>query len=92
MSPNIGHQARSGKHSGASLGPHVTEASYTAQLAASLHAAGDRGQAFGEGMRVLSALEGTVRSARILHELHPVRQAAAPGGEFAARYDTALAS
>ena len=72
--------------------PPRNRALYTAQLAASLQAAGDRAEAVGAGMQVLAALEGTVRSARVLRELRPVRQAADPGDEFAARYDTALAS
>jgi hypothetical protein len=72
--------------------PPRNRALYTAQLAASLQAAGDRAEAVGAGMQVLAALEGTVRSARVLRELRPVRQATDPGDEFAARYDTALAS
>lgn len=72
--------------------PPRNRALYTAQLAASLHAAGDPAEAIGAGMRVLTALEETVRSARVLHELQPIRQSADPGGEFAARYDTALVS
>lgn len=72
--------------------PPRNRALYAAQLAASLHAAGDRAEAVGVGMQVLDAIEGPVRSARVLHELRPVRQGTDPDGEFAARYDTALAS
>jgi hypothetical protein len=72
--------------------PPRNRALYTAQLAACLHAAGDQTEAIDAGLQVLDALEGTVRSARVLYELRPVRQATDPGGEFAARYDTALAS
>jgi hypothetical protein len=72
--------------------PPRNRALYTAQLAACLHAAGDQNEAIDAGLQVLDALEGTVRSARVLHELRPVRQATDSSGEFAARYDTALAS
>ena len=72
--------------------PPRNRALYTAQLAASLQAAGDRTEAIGAGLQVLAAVEDTVRSARVLRELRPVRQATDPGDEFAARYDAALAS
>jgi hypothetical protein len=72
--------------------PPRNRALYTAQLAASLEAAGDQAEAIGAGMQVLAALEGTVRSARVLHELRPVRQAAGTDSEFAARYDMAMVS
>jgi len=65
---------------------------YQARLAISLHAAGDHAEAVSEGLRVLTVLQGPVRSARTLHQLRPVRQSAAPGSEFAARFDAALAS
>ena len=72
--------------------PPRNRALYTAQLAASLQGAGDRAEALGAGLEVLAALEGAVRSARVLRELRPIRQATDPGDEFAARYDIALAS
>jgi hypothetical protein len=72
--------------------PPRNRALYTAQLAASLEAAGDRTEAISAGLRVLTAVEGTVRSARVLRELRPVRQATGPGGEFATRFDSAVAS
>ncbi len=72
--------------------PPRNRALYTAQLAASTEAAGDQAEAIGAGMQVLAALEGTVRSARVLHELRPVRQAAGTDSEFAARYDMAMVS
>jgi len=65
---------------------------YQARLAASLAAAGDSGEADAEGLRVLEALAGPVRSARILRELGPVRERAAPGSEFAGRFDLLAAS
>jgi hypothetical protein len=63
-----------------------------AQLAGALHAAGDRSQALSEGFRVLPALEGQVRSARILNWLNPIRGAVAGDTEFAARFDAVAAS
>lgn len=63
-----------------------------AQLAGALHAAGDRSQALSEGFRVLPALEGQVRSARILNWLNPIRSAVAGDTEFAARFDAVAAS
>ncbi len=65
---------------------------YQARLALSLHAAGDRAEAVSEGLRVLDVLQGPVRSARTLLQLRPVRQGATPGSEFAARFDSILAS
>jgi hypothetical protein len=64
---------------------------YAAQLAASLAASGDQAEAVAEGLRVLPALEGPVRSARAKNELLPVRQAVTQDSEFAVRFD-ALAS
>jgi hypothetical protein len=71
--------------------PPRNRALYAAQLAASLAASGDRAEAVAEGLRVLPALEGPVRSARAVNELRPVRQAVTPDSEFAVRFD-ALAS
>lgn len=72
--------------------PPRNRALYQARLAASLHAAGDHAEAVTEGIRVLTVLQGPVKSARTLHQLRPVRQSAAPGSEFATRFDAALAS
>ena len=71
--------------------PPRNRALYTAQLAASLAASGDWAEAMTEGLRVLPALEGPVRSARAMNELRPVRQAVARDSEFTVRFD-ALAS
>lgn len=60
---------------------------YQARLAWALIAAGDRAGGISEGLRVLPVLEGPVRSARAVSQLRPVRQAAAPDSEFAARFD-----
>lgn len=67
--------------------PPRNRAFYQARLAWALVAAGDRDEAISEGLRVLPALEGPVRSARTLSQLRPVRQAAPPDSEFAARFD-----
>jgi hypothetical protein len=72
--------------------PPRNRALYTAQLAGSLHAAGDEPEAGTAALQVLAALETSVRSARVLSELKPLREHADPGSEFAARYDAALAS
>jgi hypothetical protein len=72
--------------------PPRNRALYTAQLAGSLHAAGDRAEAVSAGLEVLGAVEGDVRSARVLNELRAVRHSTDPDSEFAARYDAALAS
>ena len=71
--------------------PPRNRALYAAQLSASLAASGNHADAAAEGLRVLPALEGPVRSARALNELRPVRQAVARDSEFAVRFD-ALAS
>jgi transcriptional regulator with XRE-family HTH domain len=72
--------------------PSRNRAFYQARLARSLHAAGEQAEAVSEGLKVLPALEGPVRSARTLLQLRPVRQRAAPDSEFAARFDTAVRS
>jgi hypothetical protein len=67
--------------------PPRNRALYSAQLAASLAASGDRAEALTEGLRVLSVLEGQVRSSRAVNELRPVREAVTADSEFAARFD-----
>jgi hypothetical protein len=64
---------------------------YQARLAGALGAAGDRSQAVAEGLRVLTALEGPVRSPRTVNWLRPIRQAAAPDSDFAIRFDAVAA-
>ncbi len=71
--------------------PARNRALYQARLAVTLHAVGDKEEAVSEGLQVLDVLEGPVKSARTLHQLRPVRQDAAPGSEFAVRFD-AMAS
>jgi hypothetical protein len=60
---------------------------YRAQLARSLCATGDHTEAVAEGLAVLPALDGPVRSARTVNVLRPVRRQAPPGSEFAVRFD-----
>jgi Helix-turn-helix domain len=67
--------------------PPRNRALYQARLATALLAADDRTEAFSEGMKAVTALEGPIKSARTLQQLHQVRQAAAPGSEFASRLD-----
>lgn len=67
--------------------PPRNRAFYQARMAWALVAGGDRTEAISEGLRVLPALEGPVKSARTLSQLRPVRRAAAPDSEFAARFD-----
>jgi hypothetical protein len=67
--------------------PARNRALYRASLASSLAAEGDSSQATAEGLRVLPALEGPVRSARTLNQLRPVRQQVARDSEFALRFD-----
>ena len=64
---------------------------YRVQLARSLGMAGDHTEAVNEGLAVLPALEGPVRSARTVNLLRSVRQQAARDSEFAVRFD-AIAS
>jgi hypothetical protein len=64
---------------------------YRAKLVRTLSAVGDHAQSLSEGMAVLLALEGAVKSARALNHLRPVRQWAERDSEFATRFD-ALAS
>lgn len=64
---------------------------YQARMAWALAAAGDRDGAVSEGMQVLPALEGPVRSARTVSQLRPVRRAAPRDSEFAARFDALAA-
>jgi transcriptional regulator with XRE-family HTH domain len=65
---------------------------YRAQLARSLGAAGDQREAIAEGLAVLPALEGPVRSARTVNVLRPVRRQTSPDSEFAIRFDAIAAS
>lgn len=67
--------------------PNRNRAIYRASLASALAAAGDRSQSVAEGMQVLPALEGTVRSPRTVNQLRPVRQQVANDSEFAVRFD-----
>ena len=60
---------------------------YQARLAGVLSAAGDVDEAVNEGVAVLPALEGPVRSARTVNLLKPVRQSARQDSEFAVRFD-----
>jgi hypothetical protein len=62
-----------------------------ASLAVALTAVGDRSQAVAEGMEVLPALEGTVKSPRTVNQLRPVRQQVPVDSEFAARFDAVAA-
>jgi hypothetical protein len=72
--------------------PGRNRAIYQAALASALAAVGDRPQAVAEGMHVLPALEGAVKSPRTLNELRPVRQLAPPDSEFATRFDALAAA
>ncbi len=67
--------------------PPRNRAVYQGYLAASLVKAGDRAEAVNEGLRVVPALEGPVRSARAVNLLRPVRAKAPGGEEFAVRFD-----
>jgi hypothetical protein len=60
---------------------------YRAQLARSLCAAGDHAEAVAEGLAVLPALDGPVRSARTVNVLRSVRRQAPPDSEFAVQFD-----
>jgi len=71
--------------------PPRNRALYSAHLAASLAESGDCAEGVAQGLRVLPALEGPVRSARAVNELRPVRRVVTPDSEFAVRFD-ALAS
>lgn len=71
--------------------PPRNRALYQARLASSLLAVGDKPGAVSEGLRALPSLEGSVRSARTVRELQPVRQAAGPASELAVRLDAAAA-
>jgi hypothetical protein len=71
--------------------PARNRACYQAQLAGALSTAGDRSQALSEGLDALAALEGPVRSARVLNWLSPVRSTVAGDTEFAARFDAVAA-
>jgi hypothetical protein len=72
--------------------PARNRALYRASLASALAATGDTPQAAAEGLRVLPALEGPVKSARTLNQLRPVRKAAPRDSEFAARFDAVAAA
>lgn len=67
------------------------QAYFRALLARTLVAAGDPEQAIHHGQLILPALGSPLRSARILRELRPVRQAATGtnAAEFRERYDAA---
>jgi hypothetical protein len=71
--------------------PPRNRALYTARLAGSLHLAGERAEAEKVGLQAVAAVEGTIRSARVLRELRPVR-AVAGESEFSGRFDRALAA
>ena len=60
---------------------------YRVQLARSLCAAGDYSEAVAEGLAVLPALDGPVRSARTMNSLRSIRRHTAPDSEFAVRFD-----
>lgn len=64
---------------------------YQAQLSRTLTEAGDHTQAVSEALVVIPELEGTVRSARTVNILRPVRRQVPPDSEFAVRFD-AIAS
>ena len=72
--------------------PARNRALYQASLASALTAAGDQSGAAAEGLRVLAALEGAVRSARTVNQLRPVRKQAARDSEFAVRFDAVAAA
>jgi hypothetical protein len=63
-----------------------------AGLASALTAAGDQSQATAEGLSVLTALEGPVKSARTVSRLRPVRELVARDSEFAIRFDAVAAA
>lgn len=71
--------------------PGRNRAFYQASLAVALTAVGDRSQAVAEGMEVLPALEGTVRSPRTVNQLRPVRRQVPDDSEFAVRFDAVAA-
>ncbi len=72
--------------------PARNRALYQASLASALTAAGDQSQAATEGLRVLPVLEGSVKSARTVNQLRPVREQAARDSEFAIRFDAMAAA
>jgi transcriptional regulator with XRE-family HTH domain len=72
--------------------PARNDAVWRATLAAALTAEGDHGQGAAEGLRVLTALEGPVKSVRTLNQLRPVRRRAPRGSEFATRFDAVAAA
>jgi hypothetical protein len=72
--------------------PARNHAVWHATLAGVLTAAGDHSQGTAEGLRVLPALEGPVRSARTVNQLRLVRQRAPRDSEFAVRFDAVAAA